>query len=130
MQTIFRTYDVLGIGAADGKCLRFQSHAGTLEGFLYVLTAEHPQPTICAFETLEAGPLRRWLLWDRDWMERQLYNLQDLGILSKVSQIDAVRQFTLSCDQMTALRRYFENPGRRTVALRDGPALNGGEGNT
>lgn len=130
LQTIFRTYDVLGIGAADGKCLRFQSHAGTLEGFLYVLTAEHPQPTICAFETLEAGPLRRWLLWDRDWMERQLYNLQDLGILSKVSQIDAVRQFTLSCDQMTALRRYFENPGRRTVALRDGPALNGGEGNT
>ena len=87
---------------------------------LYVLPAEFPGPGIYTFEALEASPIRRWLLWDRDWLRRQLYNLQDLGILSKVSEIDTVRQFTLPFDQMTALRRFFGNPRRGTVALRDG----------
>jgi hypothetical protein len=51
--------------------------------------------------------MRRWLLWDREWMHKQLYNLRDVGILSKVSQIDTLRQFTLQYDQPTALRHYF-----------------------
>ena len=41
------------------------------------------------------------------WMRRQLYNLRDLGVLSKVSEIDAMRQFTLRFDQHETLRHYF-----------------------
>jgi DNA repair protein RadC len=121
LQAIFNIYTTLGVGvgAGDRDVLRFQAHPGTLEGLLYVLTAEFTGPGMYTFEALEASPLRRWLLWDRDWLRRQLANLADLGIISKVSEIDTVRQFTLPFDQMTALRRYFENPRRGTVALRE-----------
>ena len=120
LQAIFNAYTVLGVGFGDGAVLRFQAHPGTLEGLLYVLTAEFTGPGMYTFEALEASPLRRWLLWDRDWLRRQLANLADLGIISKVSEIDTLRQFTLPFDQMTALRRYFENPRRGTLALREG----------
>jgi DNA repair protein RadC len=119
LHAIFNTYTILGVGAEDRDMLRFQTHPGTLEGLLYVLTAEFAGPGMYTFEALEASPLRRWLLWDRDWLRRQLANLADLGVISKVSEIDSLRQFTLPFDQMTALRRYFENPRRGMVALRE-----------
>lgn len=117
---IFNAYEILGVGVGDGAVLRFQAHPGTLEGLLYLLTAEFAGPGMYTFEAPEASPLRRWLLWDRDWLRRQLANLADLGVVSKVSEIDSVRQFTLPFDQMTALRRYFENPQRGMAALREG----------
>ena len=47
-----------------------------------------------SFERLFKGPMHRWLLWDQQWMVRQLYVLREAGILSKVSEIDGMRQFT------------------------------------
>ena len=119
LRSLFAAYDLLSIGVRDGTTLRFHTHSGTFEGFLYVFTAEFPEPGMYRFEKLEQGPMRRWLLWDREWLHQQLYNLRDLGILSKVSQIDTLRQFTLQYDQWTALRHYFEYPERRRMALRD-----------
>ena len=121
LRALFNTYALLSVAAEDDMALRFQVHAGTLPGFLYVLTAEFPEPGMYAFESLDQGPMRRWLLWDREWMRLQLYNLRDLGLVSKISEIDAVRQFTLTHGQMTTLRRYFEHPQRDTMALREQP---------
>lgn len=122
LRSLFTTYDLLSVGVQEGTTLRFQVHTGTLEAFLYILTAEFPQPGIYAFEVLEQGPLRRWLLWDREWLRRQLYNLRDFGLISKISEIDTIRQFTLQLDQSTALKHYFEHPERDALALRDRPA--------
>lgn len=119
LRSVFTTYDLLSVGTKDGDMLRFQVHAGTLEAFLYLLTAEFPEPGIYTFEALDESPLRRWLLWDREWMRRQLYNLRDFGLISKVSEIDTVRQFTLQFDQQTALKHYFEHPERHKLALRE-----------
>jgi len=121
LRALFNTYALLSVAAEDDTALRFQVRAGTLPGFLYVLTAEFPEPGMYAFESLEQGPMRCWLLWDREWMRLQLYNLRDLGLVSKISEIDAVRQFTLPHGQMTTLRRYFEHPQRDTMALREQP---------
>ena len=121
LRSLFLTYDLLSVGIQEETTLRFQIHTGALEEFLYVLVAEFPQPGIYTFEALEQGPMRHWLLWDREWMRRQLYNLRDLGLVSKVSEIDTVRQFTLPFDQTTALRLYFEHPQRDTLALRERP---------
>lgn len=121
LRALFSTYDLLSVGTRDGKALRFQMRAGTLEAFLYVLSAEFRKPGVYTFEALEQGPMRRWLLWDRGWMHQQLYNLRDLGIISKVSEIDRIRQFTLQFDQRTALRNYFERPQGDKPALRDQP---------
>jgi hypothetical protein len=54
-------------------------------------------------------------------MRQQLYNLQDFGILTKVSEIDTIRQFTLAVDQPTALRIFFEHPERDKKAIRERP---------
>lgn len=123
LRSLLTTYDLLSVGTQDGTELRFQIHTGTLEGFLYVLTAEFPEPGIYTFEVLEGGPMRLWLLWDREWMHRQLYNLRDLGVIAKVSEIDTVRQFTLAFDQWEALRHYFEHPKRDALAMREGSSM-------
>lgn len=119
LRSVMTTYTLLDVGTQEDTRLRFQAHAGTLAGFLYVLTAEFSQPGIYTFEAMENGPLRHWLLWDREWMRRQLYNLRDLGVIAKVSEIDTVRQFTLPYDQATSLCTFFEHPQRETMALRD-----------
>lgn len=117
--SLLNVYAVFGVGQLDEEMLHIHIHEGTLPAFLYVLTAEFSQPGIYSFEALEQGPMRRWLLWDREWLRRQLYNLRDFGIISKISEIDAMRQFTLAFDQRTALRHYFEHPQRSEMALRE-----------
>lgn len=122
LYALFNVYTELNLARADDDVLRFQIHRGTFEAFLYVLAAEFPEPGMYHFEQLEGGPMRHWLLWDREWIHQQLYNLRDLGIVSKISQIDALRQFTLQHDQRAALRHYFEHPERGSLVLREQPA--------
>jgi hypothetical protein len=119
LRALFYTYDLLGIGSTQDTSLRFQLHQGTVESCLYILTNEYPKPGIYSFDGLFSGPIHRWLLWDREWLRNQLYNLQDFGILTKVSEIDSVRQFTLAVDQPTALRQFFQHPARSNIAIRE-----------
>jgi len=121
LYSIFNVYSILNGARAEQEILHFQIRKGTLPAFLYVLCAEYPEPGIYDMGALEAGPMRRWLLWDRDWMRRQLYNLQDLGILAKVSEIDTIRQFTLAYSRFDALNHYYYHPQRTTIALREKP---------
>lgn len=120
--SMIRLYTLLDVAVEQDKLLEFQTRPGTLASFVYVLAAEFPQPGIYAFEALEQGPMRRWLLWDREWMRRQLYNLRDLGVIAKISEIDAMRQFSLSTEQMVTIQQYFEHPRRDELALRETPA--------
>lgn len=117
--SLLNVYAVFGMGKLDEEKLSVYVHEGDLPAFLYILTAVFPQPGIYSFDTLEQGPMRRWLLWDREWMRRQLYNLRDLGVISKISEIDAMRQFTLPFDQRAALRHYYDHPRRSEMALRE-----------
>jgi len=121
LRSLFNTYLILGVGTQNETTLRFQVQSATVEAFLYILTAEFPQPGMYSFDALESGPMRLWLLWDREWMRQQLYNLRDLGVIAKVSEIDTLRQFTLSFDQWAALRHYFQHPQRTTLPMREKP---------
>lgn len=127
MYSLVNLYTLLGIAEEQGGVLRFQTRQGTLAAFLYVLASEFPEPGIYSFAALEQGPARRWLLWDREWIRRQLYNLRDLGIVAKISEIDAMRQFTLAVNQLTVIENYFEHPQRDVLVLRDPPAAVKGE---
>lgn len=104
----------------DGPRLTFHLHTNDLEGFLYVLTSIFDQPGIFSFEDVFNSPLHRWMLWDKDWIVRQLYNLRDMGIISKISEIDRINQFTLSMNRVQALTCFFENQLTSQRALRDG----------
>lgn len=120
--SLVNLYTMCDVVIQQDGLLKLQTRQGSLAAFLYVLTSEFPVPGIYSFEALEQGPARRWLLWDREWIRRQLYNLRDLNIIAKISEIDTMRQFTLSLDQVAAIENYFEHPQRSELALRETPA--------
>jgi DNA repair protein RadC len=91
---IISTYQTFGIGSATRTRLNVSLREGSLASFAYVLHLEFPEPGMYSFEQLLDGPMHKWLLWDRQWMVRQLYRLREAGLLSKVSEIDRLRQFT------------------------------------
>ena len=91
---VANTYHAFGIGTATRTRLDVSLREGNLASFAYVLHLEFPEPGMHSFERLFDGPLHKWLLWDQQWMIRQLYRLREAGLLSKVSEIDRMRQFT------------------------------------
>jgi DNA repair protein RadC len=93
-QSIVRTYQFYGLGTANRTRLNVSLREGNLASFAYVLYLEFPEPGMYSFERMFDGPMHKWLLWDQQWMVPQLYRLREAGLLSKVSEIDRLRQFT------------------------------------
>jgi DNA repair protein RadC len=110
-QAIIRTYERFGIGAATRTRLNVSLREGSLDAFGYLLHLEFPEPGMYSFERLFNGPMHRWLLWDRQWMVHQLYVLREAGILSKVSEIDRMRQFTTKYTLEDAVRHLVNLTG-------------------
>jgi DNA repair protein RadC len=119
LRAIFYSYNLLGIGKVIGETMRFQLRSGEFESFIYVFTSEFSEPGIYTFEQLYKGPLHKWLLWDREWLRRQLFNLRDLDIIAKISEIDTVKQFTVSINQTEALKKYFSESKDKPLFLRE-----------
>lgn len=108
---ILNTYQTFGIARATRSRLDVALREGHLASFAYLLHLEFPEPGMYAFGELFDGPLHKWLLWDRAWMERQLYRLRDASLLSKVSEIDGIRQFTTRYTLADAMPRILSFAG-------------------
>lgn len=91
---IVATYQGFGVATATRARLTASLREGDVAAFAYVLHLEFPEPGMYSFDRLFSGPMHKWLLWDQQWMVRQLYELRETGLLSKVSDIDRMRQFT------------------------------------
>ncbi len=109
IRAVINAYHLLNIGREENDSIKFQLHIGNPEAFMYILASEYPEPGIYSFESLFNGPAHRWLLWDREWIRKQLYSLRDLRIVSKVSEIDTVRQFSLELRQREIFEAYFNS---------------------
>jgi DNA repair protein RadC len=112
LHSIFNAYNLLLLNQTDSNAIKFQLHPGSLESFIYILASEFTEPGIYSFESLFASPAHRWLLWDREWIRKQLYALRDIQIVSKVSEIDNIRQFSLEFGQRETLERFFKVTGQ------------------
>ena len=91
---IAQCYSRFGIADVTKTKLRVAIRTGDLASFAYILHLEFPEPGMQLFEKVLDGPMHKWLLWDRQWMIQQLYRLREEGLISKVSEIDSMRQFT------------------------------------
>jgi hypothetical protein len=107
-QSIVRSYQFYGIGSPDRTHLNVSLREGSLASFAYVLHLEFPEPGMHAFERMFDGPMHKWLLWDQQWMIRQLYRLREAGLLPKVSEIDRLRQFTTKYALADAMERIVD----------------------
>ena len=119
LRSIFNTYHYLELGSVKETTLRFQLQPGTLESFLYILVSEFPESGMYSFESIFTGIIHRAMLWDKEWIRLQLYNLQDFGVLTKVSEIDTVHQFSIAMQPSAALKHFFEHTARHNLAMRD-----------
>lgn len=104
-QAVVRSYQFYGIGTPNRTRLNVAVREGSLVSFAYVLHLEFPEPGMHAFEKMFDGPMHRWMLWDQQWMVRQLYRLREAGLLPKVSEIDRMRQFTTRYTLADAVQR-------------------------
>ncbi len=79
----------------------------SLPAFAFVLHSEFLEARIYGIEELEQNRLIRTLLWNPDHLLPALYELRNHGIISKVSEIDNVRQFTLKYTLDKVVENFF-----------------------
>jgi DNA repair protein RadC len=91
---IVRTYTGFGVATATRTRMSVSQRQGHLAALAYIMHLEFPEPGMYSFDRLLDGPMHKWLLWDRKWIAEQLYMLRHFKLLSKVSEIDNIRQFT------------------------------------
>ncbi|HAJ37906.1 MAG TPA: hypothetical protein DCL15_19725 [Chloroflexi bacterium] len=121
LRSILTAYSALGVGEVRDNVLLVHTHPGDLDGFVYAFCAEFPTPGVYRFEDMEQGLLHKGLLWDRAWLRRQLYHLERLGLLAKVSEIDTLRQFTVRYSRAGTLSAYFALDSQMIAMLREEP---------
>jgi hypothetical protein len=93
-----------GVAAVDSTKISFTYRDIPIPTFAFVLHNEFSKPDMYDIAQLEGNKTIRAMLWNPERVLPSLYELRNLGIISKVSEIDNVRQFTLkwNLDQVVA----------------------------
>jgi len=60
----------------------------------FIIHSEYPTPGMYGISELETNEAIRSMLWRTDQLLPALYEMRNLGLITKVSEIDSVRQFT------------------------------------
>ena len=81
------------VARVTAKMLTVAYRPVALPALAFVLSSEFP-PGVHAIGDLARNPAMRALLWDPSALAPALYELRNQGLISKVSEIDSVRQFT------------------------------------
>jgi hypothetical protein len=84
-----------GLVVADKKLLHFSYREPSIAAFAFVLHSEFPQPGMFHLSEVEHNQAMRTLLWRPSSFVPMLYELRNRGIISKVSEIDSLRQMTI-----------------------------------
>jgi DNA repair protein RadC len=106
-QAIVRTYRDLEVAEATPKLLRLRLRDGDMNAFVFMLHREYPAPGMYELDGCFNGPLHRRLLWSKDWIRSALYRLREAGLISKVTEIDQVRQFSTKYAAAEAMEKWL-----------------------
>ena len=83
-----------GIAQSDRVKISFGYREPLISALAFVIHSEFPEPGMYEISKLEHSPLIRAMLWNPDRLLPGVYELRNLGLLAKVSEIDSFRQFT------------------------------------
>lgn len=83
-----------GMATADSKKIRFQYREVKLPSFAFILHSEFSDPGMYDFSSMENNRFIKAMLWKPDGLVPALYDMRNEGLLSKVSEIDSIRQFS------------------------------------
>ena len=87
-----------GIASADRRQFTFATRPVRNSSFAFILHSEFPDPGMYEVGKAESNPFLSSLLWTPDKILAALYELRNVGLISKISEIDSIRQFTLKFD--------------------------------
>ena len=82
------------IAKADRTKISFAYRDIPVASFAFVLYSEFPEQGMYDIRKLEGNRMIRAMLWNPDRLLHSLYELRNRGLISKVSEIDNIRQFT------------------------------------
>ena len=83
-----------GLATADRLTISFTYRDIAIESFAFVLHSEFPEPGMFDIGKVEQNRAIHAMLWKPAAIVPALYELRNRNIISKVSEIDTVRQFT------------------------------------
>jgi len=82
------------IAPADNKKITLTVRQPLIHSFAYILHCEYPTPGVYTIESLEKNQFFKAMFWTNDSLVPSLYELRNMGLIPRVSEIDTVRQFT------------------------------------
>lgn len=74
--------------------ISFSYREALLPSFAFILHSEFSEPAMYDISKLETNTAIRSMLWNPDRIIPALYELRNMGIIAKISEIDNIRQFT------------------------------------
>ncbi len=83
-----------GIVKADRTKISFSCRDIPVASFAFVLHSEFPEPGMYDIRKIEENRMIHVMLWNPERLLHAIYELRNLGIISNVSEIDNIRQFT------------------------------------
>jgi len=89
--------DALGaayVAKVERTIIIFQVRDIPIPAFAFVLYSEFPEPGMYDIRKIEESRIMRAMLWNPERLLPSLYELRNMGLISKISEIDNVRQFT------------------------------------
>jgi len=93
-QAIAEALVTTGIAQSDRKSIHFAYRDIALPSFAFILHDAFPEPGMYNLAAVESSPGVRQMFWNPDRILPCVYELRNRGLISKVSEIDTVRQFT------------------------------------
>lgn len=79
---------------ADRTKINFAYREIPLASFAFVLHSEFPEPGMYDIRKLDENRMIRAMLWNPERLLHALYEVRNRGLISKISEIDNIRQFT------------------------------------
>ncbi len=97
-QAIVEALVTTGIARSDRRSVEFAYREIPLPSFAFILHSAFPEPGMYSLASIESHPAVRHMFWNPDRILSSIYELRNRGLISKVSEIDSVRQFTTKYD--------------------------------
>lgn len=94
VSAMVQAFEAGGIAHADRVKLSFGYRDVPTPAFAFIVHSEFPEPGMYDISILESNRSVRAMLWKPDGIVPALYELRNRGLISKVSEIDNMRQFT------------------------------------
>jgi len=101
-----------GVASTDHATINFSYRDILLPSFAFILQSEFPEPGMYDIAQLQSNRAIRLMFWNPARILPSLYELRNQGLISKISQIDNLRQFTTRWTLDEVVTRLLDEKGR------------------